>query len=173
MIGHMRSHWNLYGLVVYAAALLLLTACSQAGSPADAANKPSGPLQVSLRPVEEVVPGGVVSFEAEVMAQTVLTEVVLDVELPAPLRFVAGRRHWQGPLLPGESKIISFSVYLPEQGEHHIRVSASVPGGNGSFSSEAVFLLRDGGIEPAAGVQISPDTVPSTEKRPVREYRLK
>jgi hypothetical protein len=154
--------------------LLLLGSCSKSETVAVAADKPSSPLQVSLRPLEEATPGKIVTFEAEVSAYAPFADVVLAIDLPAPLRLVAGPQRWQGALVPGEPQRITFTVYLPTEGRHKLRVTATVQGGNGRLANEAHYLVGEDDNAPLGGIRQAPrEAPPSGDGRPVLEYPVR
>lgn len=167
---HHRGYRLFAGLFV----LLFLAACGQNSAVAVASDKPSSPLQVSLRPLEAVAPGKIVTFEAQVSAYAPFADVLLEVDLPSPLRLVSGPQRWEGALVPGEPQGISFTVYLPTEGTHHIRATATVQGGNGALSAEAVYVVGESSGDATTGIQHAPrEAHPSSDGRPVMEYEVR
>lgn len=154
--------------------LFTLGACGQAGPAVVAPEKPTSPLQISLQPLEAVAPGKIVTFEAKVSSLSPFADVVLQVELPTPLRLVSGPQRWQGALVPGIPQGITFTVYLPTEGSHRIRATATVQGGNSTIGSEAVYVVGGEQSDTSSGVKMTPRIAPpDSDGRPVVEYPLK
>jgi len=161
-------------LCVSLLSLITLGACGQDGPAVVTSDKPSSPLQVTLQPLEAVAPGKIVSFEAKVSSLTPFADVLLQVELPSPLRLVAGPQRWQGALVPGEPHAISFTVYLPTEGRHQLRATATVQGGNSTIGNEAIYTIGGEQGDTSSGVTITPRAAPpSSDGHPVVEYPLK
>lgn len=168
-----RIRWA-FALCMGLLSLFTLIACGQDGPAVVTADKPSNPLQVTLQPLEAVAPGKIVTFEATVSSLSPFTDVVLQIEIPSPLRLVSGPLRWQGALNPATPHAIRFTIYLPPEGGRPIRATATVPGNNGSIGSEAVYTIGGEQGETSSGVRITPHTAPPTsDGHPVMEYPLK
>ena len=138
------------GLFLLAA---LFAGCGQSGV---ATAKPDVPVTVTLRALDEPVPGEVVRLQARVTTRVDAEDLSLRIEAPEGLSFLDGRTQWQGSLPADESRGLEVDLVVPESGRHTVTATAVLRFPGGRFSAQDTYTVGPEAAtrRPAGGVEI-------------------
>ncbi len=123
------------------AAILPLNA--HAGTESAKKAKPSSPLSVTIRPVQQglapadIRPGEVVQLEVVALSHIGLTRADLKITLTGGARLIAGDDRWSGPMEKGRETVLTVTVAAPQTGRGEVKAMLSA----GGFHAGAQFGL--------------------------------
>jgi hypothetical protein len=140
----MHRAQNPLRLSACALALLLATAAAAAPCGRPAAPKPSVPVDVELRLLDNT-PGRPTQIETRVTAHRPVEDLRMDVAFTGGARWSGSRRELAGRMDAGARRALPLAVALPQQGHSEVYVKVTFRTAGGSLMTRGAYLAFDDG----------------------------
>lgn len=121
---------------------VFLTGFSLAGQPAEAV-KPMAPLEVSLELGGTPQVGGEVSVLVRVRSMVDAPWIRVRCILPKGVEMVSSQDTWEGELVAGSMKEVTFILKVKAPGQHLVRAMANIKSSEGFQMVRGASLLID------------------------------
>lgn len=105
------------------------------------AGKISAPVQITIAAEDALTPGRLADFTVTAIALADTPAVSISVDLPDDLAVFSGDTEWQGPMQRSETRILTFTLRIPEHGAAAIHARALAHWGETVFGTQAALDL--------------------------------
>jgi hypothetical protein len=159
--------WKIVALVVVISLLVMPRAFAE-----KRAIKATTPVEVSIYPVTSVDRGQASTFIVRATSSMPSDNIVIDVLPTAGSQVLSGALHWQGAVVPGVAKELSFTLLMAGDQVPSVSVTSSIEfAGEQRFAATATY--RQETQMPEAFHTISRERKVLRKGRQVIEYRVK
>lgn len=155
-----------------ALALLVSLSGIQLATAENLAIKATTPVEVSIYPVTAVNRGQVATFTVYATSSIPSDDLVIEINPSEGSEVIVGDLNWQGAIAPGQSRELSITLRMAQDGVPSVSVTSSIQqSGSVRFAASATY--RQQTQTPVAIQSYSRERKVSRKGRQVIEYRVK